>query len=251
MEAKIGFIVQARMGSTRLPGKSLMKIGDKEMLLFLIERLEMVKHEKEIVLATTTSDLDDYLVKFATQKGLAVFRGSENNVLERFFLCAKKFSFDIIVRITADDPFKDPNVIEKALNIFLENEFEYVSNTIQPTYPEGIDIEIFSFEALEKSFNESTKDYEKQHVTPFILDNDTLFKSFNFKNEKDYSQFRLTCDYQEDLDFLNKIYSHLNCNTFTFKDVIDVINKNNILNEKDTFRNEGLLKDKEKENEKH
>lgn len=239
-------IIQARMGSTRLQGKILKKICGKEILLHIVDRIKECKLIDKIVIATTEKSSDDEVEAFCKRNNIEYFRGSEDNVLERFFKCADKHNADIIVRVTADDPLKDPKVIDKGLSIFLDNKYDYVSNTIKPTYPEGIDIEIFSFQALIKAFNEASLESEKEHVTPYIWKNAEKFNVYNFENNVDLSYMRWTLDTEDDFNFINKIYQELyqDNKMFYMQDVIDLLNLKPELMEINAghIRNEGYIK---------
>jgi len=202
-------IVQARMASTRLPSKVLMPMIDKPILEQIINRICQVDKINEIVVATTENKLDDLIEGFCRDKGIACFRGSEENVLERFYLCAKQYGAQVIVRITADDPLKDPGVITKAIELYQGGDYDYVSNTIEPTYPEGIDVEVFSFSALEKSYHEASVPSEIEHVTPYIYKHPSQFKLYNFKNKVNLSAMCWTVDKPEDYFFVKKIYERL------------------------------------------
>ncbi|MDD3173217.1 MAG: DegT/DnrJ/EryC1/StrS family aminotransferase [Herbinix sp.] len=202
-------IVQARMASTRLPGKILMPMMDKTILEQIINRVRLVDKISEVVIATTENKMDDLVEQLCKDKGIPFFRGSEENVLERFYLCAKLYNAEVIVRITADDPFKEPKVIAKAIEFFETGDYDYVSNTIEPTYPEGIDIEVFSFTALEMAYLEASLASEKEHVTPYLYKNSEKFKLYNFTNDIDLSVLRWTVDSPEDYLFVHKIYNEL------------------------------------------
>ena len=243
----IGLIIQVRVGSSRLPSKVFKKIGHKTTIKLLIDRLEPLKKILNIVLATSDNHQDNKLEEFAKKNKLEFYRGPLEDVLERFYLCSKKYNFDVIIRVTADDPFKDPEVILKALTIFRNNNYDYVSNTIKPTYPEGIDIEIFSFRALEIAHREAKLDSERLHVTPYIWKNNDRFNIHNFEDLNDNSQIRLTCDYKEDLDYLNKIYKYFDDDNFSYTDIIEIIKEKNIKHARHIDRNEGYLKDVSKE----
>lgn len=239
-------IIQARMGSIRLQGKILKKLCGKEVLLHIVERVKESRYIDKIIVATTESLNDDEVYKFCLKNNIDCFRGSESNVLERFYKCAEKYSADVIVRITADDPLKDSHIIDKGLNIFLENRYDYVSNTIKPTYPEGIDIEIFSFEALKKAYYEATLMSEKEHVTPYIWKNKEKFKVYNFENNIDLSYMRWTLDTEDDFNFINKIYQELyrSYEIFHMEDVIHLLDiKPELMSiNSGHIRNEGYLK---------
>ena len=244
----IGIILQVRMDSKRLPCKALEKIGSKEMLVFLVDRLKTINEVSEIIIATSNHPIDDILENVAKKLKLKIYRGSLNDVLNRFYKCALENNLDVIVRVTADDPFKDPKVIKKAINIFIDNKFDYVSNTLIPSYPEGIDIEVFSFNALEKANIQAKLESDRLHVTPYIWRNANKFSLFNFIDIKDNSNIRLTCDYAEDLIYLNEIYKYTMDDSFIYLDLIEIIDKNKIFNTKDTIRNEGYIKDKKDDN---
>lgn len=201
-------IIQARMGSTRRPGKVLEKICGKTLLEHLLVRLHAVKELDDIIIATTNNESDDVLYQLAYQNNIKCFRGSEENVLSRFYHCAREYKAKTIVRITADDPLKDPEVISQAINILLDySDLDYVSNTIKPTYPEGIDVEVFTLEALQRAFNLAVKKSDLEHVTPYIWNNPHEFKVHNFEAPSDTSHFRLTVDYEEDIEVVRRIIS--------------------------------------------
>jgi len=173
MNQNVVAIIQARMGSSRLPGKSLHLIEGYPLLWHVISRIKKCNHISKLIIATTTDPRDNAIEKFAQAETIKCFRGSEHNVLDRFYCCAKAHTADIIVRITADDPFKDPEIIDNAIRIFKKNNgtVDYVGNTHPPTYPLGLDVEVFSFKALEKAWKETTDVYDKEHVTQYMLRN--------------------------------------------------------------------------------
>lgn len=208
---KIIAIVQARLGSKRLNSKVLKILYKQPLLSHVIERLRASKKIDQIVLATTDKSEDKPLTSLALKLGIGVYTGSEYNVLERFYYAAKRYDGDIIVRITADDPFKDPEIIDRGIDIFLSSqEFDYVSNTIYPTYPEGLDVEIFTFKSLEKAYNANDLLLsDKEHVTPYIWKNPQKFKLYNFRYKENLSHLRWTIDYKEDYFFAKKVYEKL------------------------------------------
>ncbi len=247
-------IVQARMASTRLPGKVLMPLIDKTILEHIINRVHLVERISNIVVATSDNKLDDILEAFCEDKGIQCFRGSEDNVLQRFYQCAKTYQADIIIRVTADDPLKDPAVILKALLLYLEGNYDYVSNTIEPSYPEGLDIEVFSFKALEKAYENATLSSEKEHVTPYIYKNPSLFKLYNFKNDKDFSSLRWTLDSVKDYQFIHGVYEELANKPneiFYMEDVLQLLEEKPELKDvnKGILRNEGYLNSLKQEEE--
>lgn len=239
-------IVQARMGSTRLPGKVLAELCGMPMLGFLLQRLRLAKELDEIIVATTTSDEDDLLVDWLKSNGVSYFRGSEYDVLDRFWRCARIHSADVVVRVTADDPLKDPEIIGRALaELHATEGIDYVSNTIKPTFPEGLDIEVFTFQALSRAHKEATLLSEREHVTPYIWKNPKQFVLRCFEMEPNLSSWRWTVDKPEDLVFIRTIMSHFRNEINTsYKDIIRLILNKPELTEinSGTIRNEGYLK---------
>jgi spore coat polysaccharide biosynthesis protein SpsF len=227
-------IIQARMGSTRLPGKVLADIAGKPMLAWLIQRVSETPAINQIIVATTDAAVDDKLADWVGRvAGLACFRGSEYDVLDRYYQCAKIYHADLIVRITADDPLKDSTVIQKAINFFAEIPYlDYCSNTIKPTYPEGLDIEIFRFSSLEKAWRESVLPSEREHVTPYIWKNSSIFNIKNFEYHRDLSGWRWTVDKPNDLEFMKRIFQYFkNTPLVNFEDVIRYVEANPCLTE--------------------
>jgi spore coat polysaccharide biosynthesis protein SpsF len=244
---KIVGIIQARMGSTRLPGKVLADVHGKPMLRWLLDRIHSVRVIDEIVVATTLSSEDDRLVDWLSQNHVKYFRGSESDVLERFYECAKKHQADLVVRITADDPLKDPGIISQAIAMLVDNpEVDYCSNSISPTYPEGLDIEIIRFSALEKSFQESEIASEREHVTPYIWKNPDLFKLAGLEFDRNLSHWRWTVDKPDDLEFVRAVYQEfINQPLVPFTEIISFLESNPkiiAINIVSAVRNEGYLK---------
>jgi len=238
-------IIQARMGSTRLPGKSMAVISGKPLLVHIIERINASKTIDTIIIATTQLSEDDVLEKLAIENHVACYRGSTDDVLDRFYQAAKKFKADVIVRITADDPFKDPEILDSFVIYLLEHPgLDYVSNTIKPTYPEGLDIEVFRFGALETAWRFAKLPSEHEHVTAFIWKNPDTFRCVNIENDEDLSGYRWTLDYQEDLQFTKEIYKKLNDKgIFHMHDILDLLKKYPHLSKINAnhTRNEGYL----------
>jgi spore coat polysaccharide biosynthesis protein SpsF len=237
---KIATIIQTRMASTRLPGKVLMTVVGKTFLELLLERVKHSKHITETVIATTTNHKDDVLYDFCKQKGIKVFRGSENDVLDRYYQTAKEFKVDVVVRITSDCPLIDMYVVDKVIEEFLKEKYDYVSNIAPPTYPDGLDVYIFSFKALETAWketkftetpqNQSEKDdnYRREHVTPYFWQNPTEFKIGNISQKEDMSQkHRWTLDYEEDYQFLKRVFEELykEGQIFYMEDVLDLVKR--------------------------
>lgn len=202
-------IIQARLGSTRFPEKVFAPLAGNPLIWHVINRLSYSKKINSIVLATTTTKLDDRLAEWCQSEKIDYFRGSENNVLERYYFAAKQYSADIIVRITADDPFKDPTIIDEVITLLLDNNLDFAYNNNPPTYPEGLDAEVFTFDALEKAHRASTDDYEKEHVTQFFYRNPDMFKQKNLSNKIDLSSLRWTIDTELDYKMAKIIYEKL------------------------------------------
>lgn len=242
---KVVCIIQARMGSTRLPGKVMLDLCGKTVLERVVERVRKVKNIDEIVIATTTKKDDDIIVNKALKCNVKIFRGSEDDVLSRYYFAAKKYNADVIVRITSDCPLIDPAVTESVIDYYLKNvyKFDYVSNTLERTYPRGLDTEVFSFKSLEKAFAEAILERDREHVTTYIWKNPDVFKLGCYKNDKDYSHLRWTLDTSEDYELIKRIYNYFcSFNNLNFR-MIDVINLYKVDNELISINN--MVKQKE------
>ena len=211
MKSSVVAIIQVRKGSTRLPGKVLLDIQGKSLLEHFIDRLRVAKLIDNIVIATTTNEKDRGIVEFSQKQDIACYAGSEDDVLDRFYQAARRYKAGIIVRITPDNPFNDPEVTDKVIGYYLKHrdDFDYVSNNIRPTYPEGLDVEVFSFAALEKAWQEAKRPSEREHVTPYIWNHPELFRLANVENDEDLSHHRWTLDYEKDLRFTREVYARL------------------------------------------
>jgi glutamate-1-semialdehyde aminotransferase/spore coat polysaccharide biosynthesis protein SpsF (cytidylyltransferase family) len=220
-------IVQARMGSTRLPGKALMGIAGRPMLGRVVDRVRLASVAagiNQIVVATTTNESDDPIAEFCAKENIACFRGDEADVLDRFYRAAKAHSADAILRITADCPLIDPEVIEKIVARFQVGDCDYVSNTLRYTYPDGLDAEVFAFGALEQAWQEAKKPSDREHVTPYLRGN--KFRTANVESENPVSpnQFRWTVDDSRDLKFVRDVYAAFApCTTFQSQDVFALL----------------------------
>ena len=206
-------IIQARIGSTRLPGKILKELSGKPMLWHIVERLLHSKLIDKIIIATSDLPDDDQTEKFCIENGLTFFRGSSSNVLSRYYETAKKYPSDLIIRITADCPVIDPEIIDNMLKFFIDKSknarIDYLSNVHPRTFPRGLDTEIFTFAALEKAYNEADSDSEREHVTPYFYQHPKIFSIRNFVNKTDYSFHRWTVDTGEDFKLIQEMYSEL------------------------------------------
>lgn len=204
-------IIEARMGSSRLPGKSMMKIGNLESILFLINRLKFSKGMNEVIVATSVSYKDDILVNFLMKNKIKFFRGSEDNVLDRVYNASIQFEADIIVELSGDSPFLSNEIIDDALLFFKKNaHLEYLN--VSHNYPGGLGFQIFTYKTLKICHERSILNYEKEHVTPYILSNPKLFNSFFFIAPKElaYPEINLLLDENKDLVFLNAIEKYAN-----------------------------------------
>ena len=219
-------ILQARQSSTRFPNKVLQKISGVPLIIFLLKRLIKCKRIDKVITAIPKNKKNQTLRKLLKRNNYEYFEGSEKNVLERFYLCAKRYNAKNIIRITADCPLSDPQLIDKFIRIFEKKKVDYLSNGNPPTFPDGYDIEIFKFEALKKSFLKAKSLYEKEHVTPYIKKNNVFSKS-NVVNKKNFSNLRLTVDYVEDLIVIRKILSQIKRKSnYHFNDIIKTIIQN-------------------------
>lgn len=202
-------IIQARMGSTRLPGKVLADICGKPLLQRLIERVRATPGISCVVVATTTEPADDVLADWCSAQAVAVYRGSVDDVLDRFWQCAQQHPAEFIVRVTADDPLKDPELIAQALALCASSpEVDYASNTLQPTYPEGLDIEVVRFRTLERAAREAKLPSEREHVMPYVWKNPDRFVLRGFTMQPDLSHWRWTVDKPADLELVRRIFAH-------------------------------------------
>lgn len=207
---KILAITQARIGSTRLPGKILKKIKDESILEIHLKRILRSQSITTLKVATTTEPGSQKIDAIASKFGITVYKGSVNNVLERFYYAALPEKPEWIVRLTSDCPLIDPNVIDQVIHFALSNNLDYASNTLEPTFPDGMDVEVFKFSALKRAVKEANLISEYEHVTPYIWKNSSykgekMFVSDCLKNDKDYSSIRLTIDTIEDFYVIERL----------------------------------------------
>ena len=208
---KVAAIIQARAGSTRLPGKILKPILGSPMLARILERVKRAALLDAVIVATTDTPADDAIVELARDCGVQVSRGDEQDVLDRFYKAAKVAGADIIVRLTGDCPLHDPFVIDEMVQHFVTNTLDY-SRATPTTYPEGLDTEVFTFAALERAWQEATLPAEREHVTLYIRNHPELFRSdgaWNSGDGGDYSGMHWSVDTQADLDFVTKVFEQL------------------------------------------
>ena len=226
MACKVIAIVQARVGSIRLPGKVLKEINGKSLIEILFHRLAQSKKIDKIILATTENIEDDKLISLVEGLGYEVFRGSEMDVLDRYYHTAKKYRPEIVVRITGDCPIIDPELVDKIISIHGQENVDYVSNTNPPSYPDGLDIEVFSFEALKIAHEQTKEPFDREHVTPFIKIHHQ-FSRKNLTNKIDLSDERWTVDDPEDFLVIENIIKHFTPNLdFSWKEVLELKQSN-------------------------
>ena len=216
-------IIQARMGSTRLPGKVMEKIDHERTVLdYVISQVKFSNKVEEVIVATTNLIEDDIICQHLDLQKNKFFRGSSEDVLDRFYQCAKKESAKNIVRITADNPLIDPNIIDTVINENENNKCDYTTNTINRTFPYGTEVEIFSFESLEKAWKNAKKPSEREHVTAFIYNPKNKFILNNIENEKNISYLRYTVDKIEDLLLVKEIVKNISTRPILLQDIINL-----------------------------
>jgi len=234
------------MDSTRLPNKVLKDIVGKPLILHVIERTRLAKSLQGIVLATTTRAVDTPLVELVQAQGIPVYRGECDDVLDRYYQAATQYHADVIVRITGDCPLVDPHIIDRVVQVFIEHRYDYVTNTLQPTYPDGLDVEVFSYDTLVKAWKEAILPSEREHVTAYIRNHPERFTQYDVKNPVDLSTHRWTVDNSEDLEFVREIYKRLypKEKIFYMEDILTLLQKHPELQEINagTQRNEGYLR---------
>jgi spore coat polysaccharide biosynthesis protein SpsF len=236
VKRKVVAIIQARMGSTRLPGKVLKSILGKEMLWYLVSRVKNAKLIDQIVIATTTNLEDKKIIEFCKREKIDYFQGHETDVLDRYYQAAKKFKATEVVRITGDCPLADSRVIDGAIEKFFSGEFDHLGVATGAgvagkdifKFPDGLDCEIFKFEVLEKGALLSKNPLEREHVTMYTWTRPEVFKLGNLFSERDYSDYRFTVDHPKDLELMRAIFRSLykNNSNFSLDDVIKLIENN-------------------------
>jgi len=243
-------IVQARMGSSRLPGKVMREVLGKPLIGHLLDRLKLSEAIDRIVVATSKEKNDDKLFEYVKSLGFNTYRGKKDDVLDRFYQVAKQYNPDAIVRITGDCPLIDYKVVDKIVTYYQNNDFDYVSNTNPPTYPDGLDTEVFSYDALKRAWQEAKLRYEREHVTQYII-NSGKFKLGNVRAEKNYSGERWVVDYEEDFVFIKNIIENLSkrLKYFDMYDILQYKKENPEIFEINKYikRNIGLQKSLEEE----
>ena len=208
---KVVIIDQARMTSTRLPGKVLKEVAGRPLLEYQIERLRRVRNAHEVVIATTENATDDPIIGLCERLGVSTYRGSEEDVLQRYYEAAQAHGADVVVRVTSDCPVIDPEIIDAAIAMFLAPPmlYDYVSNTQTRSYPRGLDVEVFSFAALAAAQAEGRLEYEREHVTPYLYQHPERFRIAQLVAGEDHSQHRWTVDTAEDFELVGRIIAAL------------------------------------------
>jgi spore coat polysaccharide biosynthesis protein SpsF len=241
----VGCIIQARLGSTRLPKKIIQLLDEKFSVLdYTINQTKNSKFIKKIIVATTNLKDDDILAQNLTKQKISYFRGSSDDVLDRYYQCAKKFSLSIIVRITSDCPLIDPDIIDNMIEVFQNNSYDYVSNVHPSTFPLGIAVEVFSFESLENAWKNAKLPSEREHVTPYLYNHKEKYDIFNLEHSKNLTAIRVTIDRPNDLVVVRNVVSKIKNRPILLSDILELYN-----NEPKIFElnqnydiNEGYLK---------
>jgi spore coat polysaccharide biosynthesis protein SpsF len=221
-------IIQARVNAKRFPNKIFSDLCGKPLIWHIVDRLKWSKRIENVILATTNNKFDDILYDWAIKNNVNVFRGKENDVLDRFYNAAVFSNATTIVRITADDPFKDPQVIDKVIDVYLKGKYDFAYNNKPPSFPEGLDAEVFSFNALKNAENNSRDPFEREHVTQYFYKNPSLFKQTNIPYKIDLSYLRWTMDTTKDYEMVSIVYNKLykEGSIFLMNDVLEFLDKN-------------------------
>lgn len=226
---RVILITQARMSSTRLPGKVLKEVLEKPLLEHHIDRLRQVQNAADVVVATTVNSSDDAVVNLCSKINCAVYRGSEEDVLGRYYETARTHDADAVIRVTADCPIIDPKVIERVVQFYIDHtaQYDYVSNTVTRTYPRGMDTEVFSYRALQEAYREAILPGEREHVTPFLYRRPLRYRIGNVTYHTDVSQHRWTVDTYEDFELVRKIIEALEPEDvrFSLEDVLALLER--------------------------
>ena len=219
-------IIQARMESTRLPGKVLMDIGGETMLSRVVHRSRRAALVDEIVVATTVKPNDDAIVAECKRIDAPIFRGEEENVLDRYFKAAEAYRAEAVVRITSDCPLIDPEIVDEIVHVFLKEKPDYASNALERTFPRGLETEVMTLDSIGRVWREAREAYQRVHVTPYIYQNPALFRLLSVTAEADYSDHRWTVDTPADLDFVQAVYARLgNDDSFSWRHVLKILDR--------------------------
>jgi len=228
---KYGAILEARMGSSRLPGKTLKKVCGEPLIKRVIDRIKYSKKINKIILAITRNSNDDILEEYAQSINIDVFRGSENNVLERVVFAAEKFSVENIIELHGDNPFLDPEIIDLSINKYELTDCDYISNTLEKTFPMGLRVQVFPTKLLRDINNTVDDSAVNEHVSLYFYENPNIYNIVNLKAPKNINrpEVRLTVDTEEDIKFISNIYNHIIemgiYTNFKTSDVLEIIDK--------------------------
>ena len=223
---RIVAIIQARMGSTRLPGKTLQDLAGKSVLMRVVERVRRMQRIDDLAIATTVNDQDDLIEKTCQENGVLAFRGNGEDVLDRYYRAACSFQADAVVRITADCPLIDPEVSDLVIQQFLDRKPDYACNVLRRTYPRGLDTEVMSVLALEQAWQRAKEPYQRVHVTPYIYQHPESFVLLSVTGQEDHSKHRWTLDTPEDMQFLRMLYAKLpSSHDFGWRDVLEILDR--------------------------
>lgn len=228
LRGKVVAIIQARFGSTRLPGKVLLDLAGEPMLARVVDRTRRAQTLDDVVVATTVQPADDVIADLCAERGWPCFRGSEEDVLDRYYRAAQAHQADVVVRITSDCPLIEPEVVDRVVHEFLQRqpEVDYACNVLPGrTFPRGLDTEVMRFDVLKQAWGEDGNSAWREHVTPYIQRNPDLFRIHCVTHEVDYSHMRWTVDTSEDLAFVRRIYGHFGHDCFSWGEVLAVLEK--------------------------
>jgi len=219
-------IIQARMGSSRLPGKVLKDLGGETVLARVVRRLQRSRQIARIIVATTTAPGDEVIVAECDRLQALCFRGAEQDVLDRYYQAARANAADAVVRVTSDCPLIDPELVDETVEVFRDKHADYASNVFPRTYPRGLDAEVFSFDALDRAWREAREAHQREHVTPYLYEHPQIFKLASLSGAADYSRYRWTLDTREDLELLRAIYSRFDGrDDFSWKEVLRLMER--------------------------
>lgn len=219
-------IIQARMGSSRLPGKVLLELGGETVLGRVVRRLRRSRQISNIVVATTTEPADEAIVAECDRLQVLCFCGSERDVLDRYDQAAHANAAEAVVRVTSDCPLIDPELVDKTVELFRDEHADYASNVFPRTYPRGLDTEVFTFDALGRAWREAREPHQREHVTPYLYEHPRIFKLVSLSGAADYSHYRWTLDTREDLELLRAIYSRLDGgDAFSWREVLRLMER--------------------------
>ncbi len=225
---KVVAVIQARNKSSRLPGKVLMTIGDKPMLAHVINRVKLASSVEDLVVASTEDPADDIIATLCQELGTVVFRGAQYDVLDRVYQAVQPYQPDVVVRLTADCPLLDPQLIDDVVHLLIDNQLDFAANRLPPpwkrTFPIGLDVEACTYAGLQRAWQEASEGYEREHVMPYFYDEEGRFNIAVLQTEPDYGHLRWTVDTQADLDLIREIYYRIpDKDNYSWKDILSIV----------------------------